>query len=493
MRAVGAGLLNLSGLGLGYVLLRQWVWAAVCLGATAALLLLVLPADVDGTSGWLVAGYAVLLVLAALDGARRGLRARRPLPVRPYLAVVLGVALLAAPAGGVVVYRGAQHEAVEEMLLGRLAEADRDVARAKGGNFGAGERDYRAALGKYRQLVDEHGDSRAAKLVPDRLDAYYKAVSAPYGRGEHCAAVRPLTYLRTVPGQIDKDALGKLAGWPDRPLAVSLYECGMRGLGVAAAGGELGELMRTFPDSEQAGKVEPGIRARIADRTKALSGSDPCPVTEELRKIGATAGALPGAAATTLRNDANGAVESGVWSCGLDQFRDRRFSAARTTLSGFAATYQDSGNAARARTIAIAAEIAAERPAAGDRLPPTGTPGGDRMPVVVSNDAPTATVILYTGPITGSLTIPACAGCTAYPNTQAAKGKACKDGRKSYPKGRLLLPAGTYHLLYKAAEGGRKNNSSYGQRIQAGYTYTGCSYETRSRLQLPGTDVSHRR
>ncbi|MEU8886924.1 hypothetical protein [Streptomyces sp. NPDC048442] len=483
--------MNLSGLGLGYVLLRQWVPAGMCLAATAALLVLVLPADVDGTSGWLVVGYAVLLVLAALDGARRGLRARRPLPVRPYLAVMLGVVLLAVPAGGVVVYRGAQHEAVEKMLLGRLAEADRVVARAKERSFAAGEADYRAALGGYRELVDEHGESRAAKLVPDRLDAYYKAVSAPYGQGEHCAAVRPLKYLRTVPGRIDKAVLGKLAGWPDRPLAVSLYECGMRGLGVASAsGGELGELMRTFPDSEQAGKVEPGIRARIVDRTKALSGSDPCPVTEELRKIGTTADGLPGAAATTLRNDANGAVESGVWSCGLDQFRDRRFSAARTTMADFAATYKESGNAARARTIAIAAEIAAERPAAGDRLPPTGTPGGDRMPVVVSNDAPTATVILYTGPITGSVTIPGCAGCTAYPSKQAASGKACKDGRKSYPKGRLLLPAGTYHLLYKAADNGRKNNSAYGQRIQAGYTYTGCSYETRGRLQLPGTDVS---
>ncbi|MFJ6700782.1 hypothetical protein ACIQM4_32700 [Streptomyces sp. NPDC091272] len=495
VRAVGAGLLNLSGLGLGYVLLRQWAGAAICLAATAVLLFLVLPADVDGTSGWLVVGYLVFLVAAALDGARRALRASRPLPVRPYVAVLLGVVLIAVPAGGGLAYGAAQDEAVEKMLLGRLAGADRTVARARTAGFAAGESDYRAALAEYGRLAGDHPGSRAAKLVPDRLDSYYKAVSAPYGRGEHCAAVAPLKYLRTVPGAIDKGVLGKLAGWPDRPLALSLYECGMGALGVtAAAGGELGDLMRTFPASEQAAKVEPGIRARITDRTKALGGGDPCPVTDELRKIGATAGGLPGAGAAALRGEAEGAVESGVWACGLDQFRDRKFAAARATLTGFAATYRGSGNAARARTIAVAAEIAVERPAAGDRLPPTGAPGGARMPVVVSNDAPSPTVILYTGPVTGTLTIPGCTGCSPYPSTLAAKGKACKDTRRTYPKGRLMLPAGDYHLLYKSAEGaGRISNSAYGQRIQPGYTYTGCSYETRGGLQLPGagTDVAY--
>jgi hypothetical protein len=497
-RAVGAGLLNLSGLGLGYVLLRQWAGAVVCLAATAGLLVYALPADVDGVSGWVVLGYLAVLVLAALDGARRGLRTRKALPVRSYVAVGLGVVLLAVPAGGAVLFRGAQDEAVEKMLLGRLAETDKVVARARAVNFSAAEPDYRAALAQYGRLVRDHGDSRAAKQVPGRLDAYYRAVGAPYAQGEYCEAVRPLTYLRTVPAAIGEQTAGRLAAWPDARLATSLYECGMRGLGAATGGGgELAELLRTFPGTEQAGKVEPGVRARIVERTKALDGSDPCPVTEELRRIGTTASGLPGSAATTLRTDADGAVESGVWSCGLDQYRDKKFAEARSTLAGFATTYRNNANAGRARTIAIAAEIAVTRPAAGADLPSSSAPGGDRMGYVISNDSPSPTVILYTGPITGSFTMPGCAGCRTYRSEQAARTTACKDTGRNYPKHRLSLPAGTYYFLSKpSGVGARPNQGNIEGTVRPGYTYTQCTYSVNpfgiDLPQPPGTRTSHR-
>lgn len=64
-------LLNLTGLGLGYALIRDWVRLAVALAATGLFLLLVLPADTDGAPGLLVALYALVLIGAALDGARR--------------------------------------------------------------------------------------------------------------------------------------------------------------------------------------------------------------------------------------------------------------------------------------------------------------------------------------------------------------------------------------------------------------------------------------
>ncbi|MFF0743219.1 hypothetical protein ACFYVL_22790 [Streptomyces sp. NPDC004111] len=496
-RAVGAGLLNLSGLGLGYVLLRQWIGAAVCLTATAALLVYALPADVDGVSGWVVLGYLALLVLAALDGARRGLRTRNAMAVRSSVAVVLGVVLLAVPAGGTVLYRGAQDEAVEKMLLGRLAETDAVVARAKAAPFNAAEPDYRAALAQYAGLVREHGDSRAARQVPERLEAYYRAVGAPYERGEYCAAVGPLTYLRGVPGTIGAKTAGKLAGWPDARLATSLYECGMQGLGAATGGGgELGELMRTFPGTEQAGKVEPAVRARIVARTKALDGSDPCPVTEELRRIGTTASGLPGPAAATLRTDADGAVESGVWSCGLDQYRDKKFAEARGTLAGFADKYRGNANAGRARTIAIAAEIAVTRPEAGAGLPAASAPGGDRMSYVISNDSPSPTVILYTGPITGSFSMPGCAGCRSYRSEAAARGTACKDSGKKYPEHRLSLPAGKYYFLSKpSGVGARPNQGNIEGTVRPGYTYTQCTYSVNpfgiDLPQPPGTRTSH--
>jgi hypothetical protein len=485
-RAVGAGLLNLSGLGLGYVLLRQWPLAGVCVAATVGLAVYALPADVDGVAGWAVLGYLALLVLAALDGARRGLRARAPLPVKPYVALALGVVLLALPVSGTVFYRGAQDEAVQELLLARLASADARVAKAKAVDFAAGQQDYRAALAEYARLVGDHPDSRAAKAVPDRLDTYYEAVGAPYGRGEHCAALEPLKYLRTVPGQIDAKVLGNLGGWPDGRLATSLYECGMQGLGTST-GSQLNELMRTFPDSAQAGKVEAGIRARIADRRKALDGSDPCPVNMELARIGATATGLPGSASGALRGDVDGAAEAGTWSCGLDQYRDKDFDKARATLTGFAATYKNSGNAGRARTIAIAAEVAMARPAAGARLPATQAPGGARMPYVISNDAPGPTEILYTGPVTGSFRMPGCGDCTTYRSESLAKSDACKDDRKSYPKHRLSLPAGTYYFVSKPeGASARASQGSIEGTVRPGYSYTHCTYRVnRFGLDLP--------
>src|SRR5689334_24628184 len=81
-RAVAVALLNLSGLGLGYALLRRWVLAAVCWAATVVLLLVALPADADGVPGLALGLYVVFLVLAAVHGAVVALRTRLAWPGR---------------------------------------------------------------------------------------------------------------------------------------------------------------------------------------------------------------------------------------------------------------------------------------------------------------------------------------------------------------------------------------------------------------------------
>ncbi|MCL6287886.1 hypothetical protein [Streptomyces sp. 43Y-GA-1] len=478
LRAVGAALLNLTGLGLGYALLGRWVRAAGCWAATAVLLWVALPADPDGVPAGVLVGYLLVLVLAAADGARIARRSALGGAWRPVLAVGLGVVLLAVPAGGAVVYGSARDEAREQMLLDRLAAGDERVAVASRQPFGAAKGEYEKGLDVYRALGDDHPGSRAAKLVPDRLKTYYDAVSAPYAKKRHCEAVEPLAYLRGLPDSVDAKLLGALAAWPDEPLAESLYGCGVSRLGAAGGGGtELGELLRTFPDSASAQQVGPELSRRITAQVKAVKGAEPCAATGVLRSLGATASGLPAENVKSLRADADEGVKDGSYACGVDQFKDRKFDAARTTLTDFARTYKSDGRVRRARDIAIAAEIADDRPAAGKRLPPSKRPGGARMELVISNDAPNAVEVLYTGPVTGTVTLKACAGCKRYGASDGAR-QACRASGRNYPKARLQLPAGEYHFLYKHGTGATARVDSYssGTKVQPGYTYTSCTY-----------------
>ncbi|MFH9679353.1 hypothetical protein [Streptomyces globisporus] len=487
LRAAAAALLNLTGLGLGYALLGRWGRAAVCWAATAVLLWVALPADPDGVPAGVLVGYLLVLVLAAVDGGRIARRSAVGGAWRPGLAVGLGVVLLAVPAGGAVVYGSARDEAREQMLLERLEAGDERVATASGQPFEAAKSEYGKALDVYRALGEDHPGSRAAKLVPDRLKAYYDAVSAPYAKKRHCEAVAPLTYLRTLPDSVDKKVLGELAAWPDTPLAESLYACGVSRLGGAGSssgssgggdgGAELGQLLRTFPESASARRVAPAIDERIKDQVSALKGAEPCTATEALRGLGATASRLPDDNVKKLRADADEGVVDGVYACGVDQFEDGKFGAARTTLTDFARTYKSDGRVRQARNIATAAEIADDRPAAGKRLPPSKRPGGARMELVISNDAPNTVEVLYTGPVTGTVTLRACAGCERYSASEGPR-RACKAGGRNYPKARLQLPAGEYHFLYKHGTGATARVDSYssGTRVQPGYTYTSCTY-----------------
>ncbi|QOV41049.1 hypothetical protein IM697_07520 [Streptomyces ferrugineus] len=477
---------NLSGLGLGYAVLRRWPQAALCWVATGWLLVAALPAEPDGLPDGAVWAYVLVLVSAAGHGAWLARRTRLSLPWRSTVAAGVGLVLLVMPAGGAMGYEAAREEAYQQMLLDRLATTDRLVTTAsQRGGFAKGRRDYEQALKAYRALGDEHPGSRAAQRIPDRLDRFYDTVSAPYREKEYCEALAPLRYLWKLPDTMGDKRLGALADWPEKPLATSLYECGITNLGSNAVteadanGGALADLLRTFPDSAQAAKVEPAVSAEIAQRSKALKGEDPCPASEELRAISRTMVDLPaGSPGDGLRSDAVDAVESGAYACGVDEFEDAKFGAAAKTLGDFADKYQDNKNAKRARQIAIAAEIAEERPEAGRRLPPARGPGGARMSMEISNDAPTAVEFLYTGPVTGSVYLPACADCTEYSSESNAESAACSNSGIDYPTNYLNLPAGKYHTLIKYADEDAEDvtNKADGMSIEPGYTYTNCTY-----------------
>jgi hypothetical protein len=483
--------LNLSGLGLGYALTRRWFAMLVCWAATAGLLFAALPADADGVGGGIVAGYGAFLVLAAVHGAVRARRTRLLWPARAPLALLLGRVLLAAPAGAVAAYGSAKDEATQKMLLERLDAADHLVQTGKAKPFAAAQPGYRTALAAYRDLSEHHAGSRAARRVPDRLATFYRTVGAPFEQKEYCDAIAPLTYLRTVPAAFGRTGVGDLASWPDDRLATSLYECGVTDLAKdpAASGGSgdhLSELLTMFPGTPQAAKVEPAVRSAISGAAGGLGGHDPCGTTERLRELATRATALPGDNAGisgALARDARraqGYVETGTYACGVDQYRSAQFSAAADTMHDFAGKYPHDRHRALAQKIAIAAEIAEHEPAAGRKLPTTASGGG--IPVTVSNDSPEPVEVLYTGPVTGSFTLPACKGCHLYDSESTARGSACKSGR-SYPKKTLDLPPGTVYFLHKSG----KDHTTPGTdtvRLQYGYIYTECAFTVKSSFSL---------
>ncbi|MFF9768550.1 hypothetical protein ACF1GT_18380 [Streptomyces sp. NPDC014636] len=486
-RAVAVALLNLSGLGLGYALLRRWVLMAACCAATGALLLVALPADADGVPGAALVGYAVLLLVAAVHGGLAGRCTRLAWPGRAPLAALLGVLLLAVPAGGALWYEDAHDEAVEQALLARLERADELVATNGRQSFSTAVPDYRRALDVYRDIAVHHSGSRAAREVPDRLRTYYTTVAAAYGHHEYCDAIEPLKYLRTVPDTVPRARLGSLAGWPDDRLAVSLYECGAEHLAAGEADWvtRFGDLLDTFPRSGAAAKVAPAVDTAVKDAEKAVGGDEPCAAVERLRTLDTRIGDLSTSSGDpdgTLAKAASRAGRSGgagEYACGVDQYEDGDFDAARKTMEQFAADHGHDRNRARAQKIAIAAEVAQTVPAAGRKLPTTAS--GGSISVTVKNDSPDDVTVLYTGPVTGSFTLKGCGGCKAYSlaDTLFSGFKPCNDSGRHYPQRTIALPVGTTYFVHRPNGSSTATPASDTARLRSGYVYTECAYSTQ--------------
>ncbi|MFF7533306.1 hypothetical protein [Streptomyces bobili] len=484
-RAVAVAVLNLSGLGLGYALLRRWVLMLLCWTATAVLLLVALPAEPDGVPVAALLLYAVFLAGAAAHGASVGLRSRTAVLQRAPLALLLGLVLLAVPAGGVVLYDDARDEATEQMLLDRLDEADELVTASGKKDFSGGKAGYREALKAYEALRSDHPGSRAAERVPTRMKTFYTTVAAPFEDADYCTAVAPLTYLRTVPEEMPSTDLGTLEKWPDDRLATSLYECASRGLASDQStwAAQFGELLTTFPDSDQAAKVQPAVAAAVTREVKGLSGAEPCTAVQRLSDLGSRIADLPGdeagieAALTADAGRATSSADAGAYTCGVDQYRDGDFEAAQTTMNEYVSAHGTAKNAARAKKIAIGAEIAQTLPAAGKTLPTTRS--GGSISVTVKNDSPDEVTVLYTGPVTGSLTLKGCGSCKAYSvsSTLNPSFEPC-SGSKNYPQRTISLPPGTTYFVHKSTSDSISTPATDTAKLEPGYIYTECAYTT---------------
>lgn len=484
-RAAAVAVLNLSGLGLGFVLIRRRRSAVACWIATALLLLAALPATPGGVPVAVTVIYLLFLALAALRGAMRGARTPLRWPQSPQIAFGLAIVMLAVPISGTILFDNARQEATQQMLMGRLAQTDAAITAAEAEPAATAEPAYDTALGQYQDLLDHHRASRAAKLVPARLAAFYQHVGAPYDSGDYCGAIEPLTFLRSLPSAtISAADLGSLATFPDDRLATSLYRCGVAALGGAAdpaAARDLNQLMSTFPASAQARKVEPAVAAAIGGAAAGLTGADPCGATSALTGLGTQVKALTSGAAgvaEALSKDlaADGSdVESGSYACAVSEYKAGKFSDAQRAMDIFAAAYPSDPNKALADKFSIAAQIAQQEADAG-KVTPNLTAGGS-VSITVSNDSPDPMQILYTGPATGTITVGACTGCKVYASDSDGQANACGSQGTDYPKASFTVPPGTVYFLQKST-GTHVQSYAHSEQYDADSIYDVCAFET---------------
>lgn len=485
-RAAAAGLLTLSGLGLGFALLRRWWAAVVCWLATGLLVLIAFPATAGGVSATVVVLYLIFLVLAAVRAVARGLRTHLTWPQSSRAAIAFAVVSLVVPIGGAALYDSAHQEAVQKMLLSRLAQADQTVATAQTQSIDAAEPLYSTALATYGDLLDHHRRSRAGKLVPDRLAAFYQAVGAPFTNGDYCGAIEPLTFLRSLPSAaISAGDLGTLATWPDDRLATSLYQCGVKALGPngdTTAATDLNQLLSTFPASAQSGKVASAVGDAIKTAAAGITGSDPCTATAGLTKLGTQISPLTSTQASVtagLKKDTdavNGDIESGTYACAVSDYTGGKFTDAETAMNNFVTTYPDDPHKALAQKYSIAAQVAQQDADAG-KVVPTLTSGGS-VSVTIYNDSPDPVVMLYTGPATGSVNIAACSSCKIYASDTDGQQNACSAGL-DYPKTTFTLPPGTTYFLQQSSGLG-VTSSVHTEQYDADSSYQACAYETNA-------------
>jgi hypothetical protein len=281
-----------------------------------------------------------------------------------------------------------------------------------------------------------------------------------------------------------KDQLGTLASWPDDRLATSLYECAADGLASDGTdwATDFGELLSTFPESEQAAKVAPAVGSAVDKAAKDVRGSDPCAAVDRLESLGSRIGILSNTSRASgdlgqAADRADRSASAGGYRCGLDQYKDGDFDSAMTTLNKFVDDNKNDGNSARAKKIVIAAEIAKTVPAAGRKVPTTAS--GGSISVTIKNDSPDEITVLYTGPVTGSVTLKPCGSCTAYSwgSTLLSGFRPCSSGR-SYPQKTISLPPGTTYFLHKPKSSLYSSPGTDTAKLRSGYIYTECAYVT---------------
>ncbi|MHA6617132.1 hypothetical protein [Pseudonocardia sp. DLS-67] len=476
--AVAAALLNLTGLGLGYLYLRCWLRATACLVIVALMVVVAFANDAAG-SPWLwrilLGTWAVATAVDAWTVARV-----RPRPVtladrlRP---VALGIVAVLVVVGGHIGYAGAARATYAGGLdaQGRAdcTAANRSFAALTGPYELTLSRDVPAAALRRAECDDflsAEGSERAGALAAavTGYQAFRRdhtgSLLEPFARdGARRALLAWAVALRGA-GDLDGaiarygELLHELGGEPDaaqvrEDLAATHVEraTAARATMAAAAGAARVDAMRSamddlllverdLADTAPAAGVPQAVLDTFTEANSAFAEGRFC----EALPVLDYAITLPDAAGVAAA--ANGDRARSLSGCGLANFAAGDYGGATERFETLMVDYPGDPGVPQARSALITAEVGA---AAGRSLPlpaPIDAPASET--VLVYNAAATEVRVLIAGPTAHEVTLPACTTCApAYDSREAA----C-TGSDGKPSTSVRMRPGAYYALQDRGE-----------------------------------------
>lgn len=439
-RPLTAALLNLSGLGLGYLHLRAWVRLPVALAATAGLVWAALPIGREPIAVWWAVGYLGALALFALDAAflarRRDRRPAGPTGRRtvwsPRAAGRVAWATLAVVPLLGAGYAVAQHEVLEDHLAYDLDQATASL-ESVGTAFGPFKKTYDTAYATYVGVAADHPATRAADRVPGLVDDLYTQAKTD----------DPCTGLVVVRHFAEPGTAGPLQGVAESEIPGALHDCGIRSAEVGnldLSRTYLTELLTDHPASDPASAVPGDLEEWRDGVLKDLSGAKGCAETDTATASTGFLAKFDSGEVSALADEARERVPAGLLKCGLEQFERRKYPQAVQALDGLVESYPRAKEADYAERVRIAAGIALVDPKAGVKLPARDEPEGT-VTLTVYNYSPDPFEMVYTGPATGVVEIDACDDCTYLPKGEEP---VCSGYSLTVPSSTVTIPAGDY-------------------------------------------------
>jgi len=436
-RPLTAALLNLSGLGLGYLHLRAWLRLVVALAATGVLAWAALPIGREPISAWWAVGYVGALSLFALDAAhlarRRARRetARRTLWSPRAAHRVAWATLAVVPLLGVS-YVVTQHEVLERHLAHDLDQAEESL-QAASRQFAPFRDGYDAAYATYVRTAAEHPGTRAAERVPGLVDDLYAQAKGD----DLCDSVPAVRHFA------EPETAGPLRAVAQEELPGALHDCGLSATERGALGDArtvLDELLADHPASQPAQDLPGELTSWRDGLLKKLTGKGGCADTSKVVASTSFLAEVDSGTINALADKTRKQVPAGLLRCGVQQFEGEQYTGALQNLDALLDTYPRAKEADYAERVRIAAGIARVDPKIDVALPGRTEPEGT-VTVTIYSYSPDPWEMVFTGPATGVLSVDPCEGCVRYAEDELPQ---CEGYSLTKPSASVTLPAGDY-------------------------------------------------